>query len=104
VLRVSGTTLDWQFISFVLGSVACDGFQVTIISLNGDPKPDHCITRLDQLQVIITYSCLGSCSVEEKLHLLEETRLYGWNLSGRSFNGRCRESFECYNYSILISY
>jgi len=71
--RVSGSTFDGKFMGGVLGSVAGDDLERTIILTEGDVEADHRLARLDQVQVLVGDTSLGGGGSVEELDLLEET-------------------------------
>jgi len=71
--RVSGSTFDGKFMGGVLGSVAGDDIERTIIPTEGDVEADHRLASLDQVQVLLGDTGLGRGSGVEELDLLEET-------------------------------
>ena len=55
--------------------VACNSLNGTVVSAKRNVESNDSVAGLDELQVLVGDVCLGSCSVEEELDLLEETGL-----------------------------
>jgi len=73
VRRVSGSSLDGELVSGVLGSVAGDHFERAIILTEGDVESDDRFASLDEVEVLVGDTSLGGGSSVEKLYLLQET-------------------------------
>lgn len=78
----SCAALNWQTVMLVLGTVADNVLDLTVVSPDGNRKADHCVTSHDHLKIVLGHSSLGSSSVKEHLHLLQETRFSNFPLSG----------------------
>jgi hypothetical protein len=55
--------------------VACDRVDATVVPAEGDVESNDSVAGLDELQVLMGDTGLGSCAVVEELDLLEEPRL-----------------------------
>ena len=75
VVRVASTALDWELVGGVLGSVAGDGLEVTVVSSEGNVESHDSLASLDEVEVLLVDAGLLSGFVVEELDLLEETRL-----------------------------
>jgi len=75
VVGVASATLAGELVSGVLGSVAGDGVEVTVVTAERDVEADNGLAGLDVLEVLRVNASLGGGRVEEELNLLEETRL-----------------------------
>jgi hypothetical protein len=84
VVGVTSATLAGELVSGVLGSVASDGVEVTVVTTEGDVEADDRLAGLDVLEVLRVNAGLGGGRVEEELHLLEETRLIVLVMAGSS--------------------
>lgn len=73
---VSCATFDWKFVVLVLGTVAGDSFNRTIVTADGDLESDDVVACADQFEVVFGDSSLGCGTVEEKFDLLEETGFF----------------------------
>lgn len=80
---VSCATLDRKLVMLVLGTVASDVFDLTIVTADGDRESNDVVACADQFEIIFGDASLGGGTVEEKFDLLEETRLFGFVLHGR---------------------
>jgi len=59
----------------VLGSVASDGLEGSVVSAEGNVESDNGLAGLDEVEELGVDAGLGSGLVEEELDLLEETGL-----------------------------
>jgi len=75
VLRVAGASFDGELMGGVLGSVAGDGLEVTVVSSEGNVESHDSLASLDEVEVLLVDAGLLSGFVVEELDLLEETRL-----------------------------
>jgi len=69
----------------VLSSVASDCFYLAIVSHQRNVESDDCVASLDEIEVLFRDIGLRGSSVEEKLYLLQESRLFefinlGWTI------------------------
>jgi hypothetical protein len=53
--------------------VASDCFHTTIVFDERDVEPNNSVTSFDQVKIVMRNSGLGCCSVEEELHLFQES-------------------------------
>lgn len=75
VRRVSGTTFNGKFMGGVLGSVAGDNVERSIVSTERDVESNHRLASLDEVEVLVRDTGLGRGIGVEELDLFEETRL-----------------------------
>ena len=61
----------------VLGAVAVDGLDFTVIAPNGNGETDNVVAGADHFKVVLGDARLGRSAVKEKLNLLEEAGLLG---------------------------
>jgi len=73
--RVSGTTFNGKFMGGVLGSVAGDNVERSIVSTERDVESNHRLASLDEVEVLVRDTGLGRGIGVEELDLFEETRL-----------------------------
>jgi len=57
----------------VLGSIAGDGLESTVVSAQGDVKSNDSLARSNEIQVLLFNASQDCGFVEEKFNLLEET-------------------------------
>ena len=67
----------------VLGTVASDRLDLTIVTADRNRKSDDIVASSNQLEVVFGDSGFGSSAVEEKFDLLEETRFFGFVFHSR---------------------
>jgi hypothetical protein len=84
MVGVTSTTLAGKLVSWVLGSVAGNSVEVTVIAAQGDVEADHRLARLDVVQVLGVNTRLGGSRVIEQLHLFKETGLLVFVKTGAS--------------------
>jgi len=60
VVGVAGATLAGELMGGVLGSVASDGVEITVVATEGDVEADDRLARLDVLEVLRVNAGLGS--------------------------------------------
>ena len=75
VLRVASTALNGELMGRVLGSVASDSLEVTVVSSERNVESHDGLAGLDEVQVFVADTSHLGCVVVKELDLLEETRL-----------------------------
>jgi hypothetical protein len=55
--------------------VACDRVDAAVVPAEWNVESNDSVAGLDELEVLLRNASLGSCAVEEELHLLKEPRL-----------------------------
>lgn len=77
-MKVASNAKDQEYLDQIIPEhlpVACNNFESSVVSAQGDIEPDKRLTSFNQIEVLVVDTSVICSIIEEQLHLFQETRL-----------------------------